>query len=254
MPATNPYPVPAPVIGDQVLAITSALQAAPPESRARLAGAGCDGAAIASLERHAAELLELDRQHVSVMLDEKVSRAHTNTALQALVRWRVEKVLPRAQLLFRDTPLFTHFRAGELRSHREAVVTREARFLIAAIRRVAHLPEAHALGLHEDMAAEGQRMLDDLVTADDTHELARATLVEAACALREKALEVSLLLKRYEQQVGIAFAADATGRKRHGLREVRTYLARSRGRKKAAKARAQAAPERSARVATRGPT
>lgn len=252
MPAANPYPVPASVIGEQVLAITSALEAASPETCARLAGAGCDGAAMASLEQQAAELLEQDRQHASVELDEKVARAHTDTALQALVRWRVEKVLPRAQLLFRDTPLFTHFRAGELRSHREAVVAREARFLIAAVRRVSHLPEAHALGLHEDMAAEGQRMLDALITADDAHELARATLVEAACALREKALEVSRLLQRYEQQVGIAFAAEPNARKRHGLREVRNYLARSRGRKKAAKARAKAAPERAARAAPQG--
>jgi hypothetical protein len=222
---TNIYQVPTQILADQAKKTAELYRQDNAENKAALSGIGLGPVKFDDIDTIADQISRFEGVQESAAAQAQTEQLEATEAMQAIISWRSQKVIPRARIAFGDDKRLRHYRPGQLRSVRAATVVREGKLLVDAIRRFADTPEALARGLNSALADEGAALIDVAETEDLQAAAAHMHQLDNTEALYELEDQLDDKLAEIERCAKAVFPEESAARKRYRLNEIRNYIA-----------------------------
>lgn len=226
---TSPYSVPTDVLADQGAKIARLYAEDKDEHKTKLASVGLGADTFVTIGEIANEMLELEVTQEERKEGTRQESLQATAAAQEVLTWRAEEVLTRARVVFAGDNRLKEFRPGQLRSVRTGFVIVEGERLIKAIKRFDRLPAARAIGLDLALAEKGEALLAKLKAEGHDDDISLELQRETTNELRDMEGELAKMLGDVEERMTIAFGSKHPARRRYRMNDIRTYVARQRG-------------------------
>ena len=220
------FNVPSQILGDQGKYITEVYRTDTEENRQLLENIGITGDWVDEVEELSQLVMVSDDAQETLKTTTLIKRKEATAATQSLIAWRKD-VLARVKLAFGEDPRIEYFRPGRLRSQRIAHVAREARLIVASIKRFSNATAMVARGVDDSLAEQGEERLAAAETADSQTAQALADQKRATRELCTAEARLGKLLSELERCAASVFPTESAGRSRYRMNRIRTYIAQT---------------------------